>query len=734
MKRLGNTLYDIIDQFTGENLTFNKATKLVGGQDITDNDCDGIIYRKLGNEYFKRNYSFLKLENFGAVQDGRDNSVYVQKAIDFLSRSQGGDLNVTSGIWKVKEVNLKYGVRLNGENGAIFRFFPENPILDKNKWCIRWTGALSELNNISVDGVISAGVYAVGNGVFLTPDPNLGGLDRKCHNLLVEKFAGYKENPIGGTYGINKNFNRFDISDGFGNHLLEGGKGFIVDDTLYSSWNFEGSHINIKLCDGDGMDIGTMSDSNISDFHIYQCVNRGFVMGKANKNNQISKGKVALCRNLNPRANFNDNLQRIVPHELTLDADRDAAVIITGANNFVQIESQENGSSGFMLGTDKYCCYSNNLQLKADGNGGYDISVDDITKENYRRYGVISKNTYKNILTVNAGDFRANFGIVRQQRGYHAIGSKPTFTQIGQIVTKDWYRIANNSGGANFIPLQKFVSNPSNDVGTIFQARSEHNSPLDISTNFGTGYLEAVNDFNICTMTIIEQYEQDYNLGLGYSLTNEGVNSHFEINGTIVQSPLITGKKGLFELLDIKQLANIPTGLNLNGIGTDSARLFFSSQSDLSNSFCFRKSGNNLILSVGANPNSSSGTSKLLFLNTGDMQPSVNNGTALGSSVSKFSNVSAAKFTIPEETNGRTGRGALGSTGTAGVLTKTVTGANSNCFARTLRQITQAGTWNLTVSVLADFTVANQITITAYKADGTINTGDTSIYLYEVAN
>jgi hypothetical protein len=83
---------------------------------------------------------------------------------------------------------------------------------------------------------------------------------------------------------------------------------------------------------------------------------------------------------------------------------------------------------------------------------------------------------------------------------------------------------------------------------------------------------------------------------------------------------------------------------------------------------------------------------------------------------------------IPELTNGRTGRGSL----TNGVLTKTVSTATTQSIPE-ITCISVSGTWTLTVRVVAVCT-ANTLTITAYKSDGTVNTGDTSTYTYNVKN
>lgn len=71
MKRLSNVLYNLIDNYTGETVSFSKVTTFADGTPMTDAKCDGVIYRKLGNEYFRRNFTGpVNVKWFGAKGDG----------------------------------------------------------------------------------------------------------------------------------------------------------------------------------------------------------------------------------------------------------------------------------------------------------------------------------------------------------------------------------------------------------------------------------------------------------------------------------------------------------------------------------------------------------------------------------------------------------------------------------------------------------------------------------------
>src|SRR5690606_11975837 len=52
--RKGDVLSNIISINTGEELTFIKQTNYLDGTPMSDSNVDGIRYRKLGSEYFKK--------------------------------------------------------------------------------------------------------------------------------------------------------------------------------------------------------------------------------------------------------------------------------------------------------------------------------------------------------------------------------------------------------------------------------------------------------------------------------------------------------------------------------------------------------------------------------------------------------------------------------------------------------------------------------------------------------
>ncbi|GEM_PF-5028558 len=94
MKRVNDTLIELLDSHTNEYVTFSKVTKHVDGSNMNDAKCDGVIYRKSGNEYFKRNFTGpINVKWFGAKGDGvtDDSDCFINcfKVSYYLSKQSG---------------------------------------------------------------------------------------------------------------------------------------------------------------------------------------------------------------------------------------------------------------------------------------------------------------------------------------------------------------------------------------------------------------------------------------------------------------------------------------------------------------------------------------------------------------------------------------------------------------------------------------------------------------------
>lgn len=97
---------ELNDQFTNEWTVFEEAVYKYYDNEpnaappvITISDCDGIIYKKINDKYYRRvlTEGKINVEWFGAKGDGKTNDTEnINKAVLFLSKIGGGILNFTS--------------------------------------------------------------------------------------------------------------------------------------------------------------------------------------------------------------------------------------------------------------------------------------------------------------------------------------------------------------------------------------------------------------------------------------------------------------------------------------------------------------------------------------------------------------------------------------------------------------------------------------------------------------
>jgi hypothetical protein len=88
--RIGDTFYNIINDYTNRYSTYTKVTHHGNGpaaELMTDDLVDGFIYRKKYTEYFKLNYEQYSIRLFGAVGDGvTDDRQAILNAIKYVPR------------------------------------------------------------------------------------------------------------------------------------------------------------------------------------------------------------------------------------------------------------------------------------------------------------------------------------------------------------------------------------------------------------------------------------------------------------------------------------------------------------------------------------------------------------------------------------------------------------------------------------------------------------------------
>jgi hypothetical protein len=474
-------------------------------------------------------------KNQSGTDVSSDINNFINQVVDAYG---GGNIILEPGIYYGQGFIIPAYITIVGVQGlSKFRFKPSgDDSTDATKYTVISQGSFSGLQNVTIDGNTGeSGVYAVGNGLQIIPDDSA--LRRSFVGLRVEGFAGYKASPTTGTYGVNKNYSRDDISNGTGGHLLAGGNAIVITPGSgggASSAELLMMNVRISKVDGMGIDMGAVTDSKFIDFWIGNCVNLGVRLGSNNGNCQFTNFKVYRCRMLNPSDDFSTSTNKIIPHETTVSTDS-GAVIFTGSGHQVaNFEVQECGSFGIQIGNSSFSCSNSRFEITVDGNGGYDATADATTALNYKRYGVFLYNYYGIILNGVASDFRAKYTYPRQLRGVH-VQTRKTFTTASSLVVGNYYRIKDTSGAADFTPLQQGYASPSNAVGTVFQYRNQPGASVPSGVFGSGGILEAVNDKLMLNMIINDQYEQDQLTGPGYNLDNDGLNSSYAINGSYIK-------------------------------------------------------------------------------------------------------------------------------------------------------------------------------------------------------
>lgn len=309
------------------------------------------------------------------------------------------------------------------------------------------------------------------------------------------------------------------------------------------SWELVIDGCDVSYCGGLCVEPGTANDSKIIDTYLAFGKVGALALSRGNTAWKVANVKAYGNRSLS-WTDFAYN--RVVPAAQTEAADS-GSVILTGYDHTISnLEIQENGSIGLQLGTSSHPLANSALTgLSVSGNGGWcEIGSDDgyggttdaTTQANYRRLGILGVNYYRVGIKGECNDFRAKYGKPRQYAGYKSTASRPTKTS-GSLPNQSWWRIINNSGGADFTGAQLGYANPSNAVGTIFQSRKSSPAAADPTPTYGTGSLEAVNDGLNIQLEIVNQWNQDNLTGassLGYDFASDGGNSFVVVNGRIV--------------------------------------------------------------------------------------------------------------------------------------------------------------------------------------------------------
>lgn len=144
----GNIVYGLLDNNTGETLSYRKVVLKPNGSPYTNADIDNVIIRKKGINYYKGDFKKISIKRFGAKCDfnplavtGTDDTASIQKAINAIYANGGGTLLLGGDAIKTKGTLQSYeNVNLIGEGydsnnvpiskGCIIYHLPDVPDTD----------------------------------------------------------------------------------------------------------------------------------------------------------------------------------------------------------------------------------------------------------------------------------------------------------------------------------------------------------------------------------------------------------------------------------------------------------------------------------------------------------------------------------------------------------------------------------------------------------------------------
>lgn len=169
--RKGDTLYGILDQYTGEEITLSKTTDT--------NDADGVIYFDFDGEKFKRNYvGHADVRWFGAKGDGLDLGI----------GSYVGDHDAINNALRIcKKVILKDGVFLVKK--PIYLNSGNDFLIDENA-----TLKLGDASNCTLIKNKAVDFYKDGNGVATYPIGYVRDKNIRLHGKGKIDFNGWMQN------------------------------------------------------------------------------------------------------------------------------------------------------------------------------------------------------------------------------------------------------------------------------------------------------------------------------------------------------------------------------------------------------------------------------------------------------------------------------------------------------------------------------------------------------------
>ena len=165
-KREGDTLFNILDQFTGEEISLSKIK--------TTPTVDGIIYFKLGNEYFKRNCNDVyNIKWFGAIGDGITDDT---KAINTAFTNYKNIL-IPAGTWLVDYINVLSNTTIYTD--GFKTILKQKPQISKGRRILNIRGGNIVVGDLAFLGNISTDINEQNHAVFIKSDASIGNIRAK---------------------------------------------------------------------------------------------------------------------------------------------------------------------------------------------------------------------------------------------------------------------------------------------------------------------------------------------------------------------------------------------------------------------------------------------------------------------------------------------------------------------------------------------------------------------------